>query len=160
TSRKAGYSRFRIARSATASRGVFPARVRFAGESARVAAGCQEVPRVHKQQAPPSSGLQVIRQRSRDKHPDQGYIALLGWSLNAIDAMERFDRRYVVVAPPWATDYAREHDIPFIEWDFERLNERSLRIAETLKNEGVDVSVPLFEEAVEWAGAINSVLMG
>ena len=37
-----------------------------------------------------------------DKNPDKGYIALLGWSLNAINAVDRFDRRYVVVAPPWA----------------------------------------------------------
>ena len=35
-----------------------------------------------------------------EKNPDKGYVALLGWSLNAIDALERFDRRYVVVAPP------------------------------------------------------------
>jgi hypothetical protein len=97
--------------------------------------------------------------RQAGKDPEKGYIALMGWSLNAIDAMERFDRRYVVVAPHWAADYAHEHDIPFIQWDFERLNERSLEIAETLKDEGVDVAVPLFEETVEWAGAVNSVLL-
>lgn len=115
---------------------------------------------VKEQQPNPSSfDPEIAGSGLRDKNPDKGYIALLGWSLNAIDAMARFDRRYVIVAPPWATDYAREHDIPFIEWDFERLNERSLKIAEILKKEGVDVSIPLFEETVEWAGAINSVLM-
>jgi hypothetical protein len=93
-----------------------------------------------------------------DKNPDKGYVALLGWSLNAIDAVDRFDRRYVVVAPSWAKDYAKEHDIPFIEWDFERLNERSYELATRLKEDGVDVAIPLFEETVEWAGAINSVL--
>ena len=72
--------------------------------------------------------------------------------------MEQFDRRYVVVAPEWAEDYAKEHNIPFIPWNFERLNDRSMEIAEKLKEEGVDVAVPLFEETVEWAGAINSVL--
>jgi len=93
------------------------------------------------------------------KDPNKGYVALMGWALGAIDAAERFDRRYVVVAPPWAKDYAEEHNIPFVPWNFERLNERSLEIAETLKNMGVDVAIPLFEETVEWAGAINAMLM-
>jgi hypothetical protein len=89
----------------------------------------------------------------------KGYVAILGWSLNAIDAAEKFDRRYVVVAPDWAEEYCKEHDIPFIAWNFERLNERSLEIAQTLKDKGVDVAIPLYEETVEWAGAINSVLL-
>ncbi len=92
------------------------------------------------------------------KNPEKGYVALLGWSLGAIDAVDRFDRRYVVVAPKWAEEYAKEHDIPFIAWDFERLNDRSYEIAQMLQDEGVDVAIPLFEETVEWAGAINSVL--
>ncbi|MBF8224389.1 ATP-grasp domain-containing protein [Halomonas sp. 328] len=92
-------------------------------------------------------------------NPDKGYIALLGWSLNAIEAAEDFDRRYVVVAPDWAEPYCQEHDIPYVPWNFERLNDRSLEIAETLKHMGVNVAIPLFEETVEWAGAINSVLL-
>ncbi len=94
-----------------------------------------------------------------NKDQAKGYIALLGWSLNAIKAMEDFDRRYIVVAPDWAEDYCHQHNIPYMKWNFDRLNERSLEIAELLQKEGVDVSVPLFEETVEWAGAINSVLM-
>ncbi|HEY5702171.1 MAG TPA: carboxylate--amine ligase, partial [Gammaproteobacteria bacterium] len=73
--------------------------------------------------------------------------------------LDKFDRRYVVVAPQWAEDYARENDIPYIPWNFERLNDRSMEIADTLKDDGVDVAIPLFEETVEWAGAINSVLL-
>ncbi|MDN3518872.1 carboxylate--amine ligase [Aquisalimonas lutea] len=95
-----------------------------------------------------------------EKNPDKGYVAILGWSISCIDALERFDRRYVIVAPEWAEDYAKEHGIPHITWDFERLNDRSMEIAERLKDEGVDVAIPLFEETVEWAGAINAVLMG
>ena len=95
-----------------------------------------------------------------EKNPDKGYVALLGWALGAIEAAERFDRRYVVVAPDWAQDYCDEHDIPYVPWNFERLNDRSLEIAELLKDKGVDVAIPLFEETVEWAGAINAVLMG
>tara|TARA_R110002072_G_scaffold9626_1_gene46445 strand:- start:5259 stop:6485 length:1227 start_codon:yes stop_codon:yes gene_type:complete len=93
------------------------------------------------------------------KDPDKGYIALLGWSLNAVEAAESFDRRYVVVAPDWAEEYCQQHDIPYVPWNFERLNDRSMEIAETLKEMGVDVAIPLFEETVEWAGAINSVLL-
>ncbi|QFU01185.1 hypothetical protein FIU83_05990 [Halomonas sp. THAF5a] len=93
------------------------------------------------------------------KDPNKGHIALLGWSLNAIEAAENFDRRYVVVAPDWAEEYCQKHDIPYVPWNFERLNDRSMEIAETLKEMGVDVAIPLFEETVEWAGAINSVLL-
>ena len=94
-----------------------------------------------------------------EKNPHKGYVALLGWSLSAIEALDHFDRRYVVVAPSWAEDYCQKHTIPFLSWDFERLNDRSMEIAEKLKDMGVDVSIPLFEETVEWAGAINAVLM-
>ncbi len=97
---------------------------------------------------------------STEKDPNKGYVAILGWSINCIEALDRFDRRYVIVAPEWAEEYAREHGIPFIAWDFERLNDRSMEIAERLRDEGVDVAIPLFEETVEWAGAINAVLMG
>ncbi|MCB1685463.1 MAG: hypothetical protein KDI31_13280 [Pseudomonadales bacterium] len=92
-------------------------------------------------------------------NPDKGHVAILGWSLNAIDAINRFDRKFVIVAPTWAEEYAREHDIPFLPWNFERLNDRSFEIAQTLKDMGVDVAIPLFEETVEWAGAINAVLL-
>ncbi|MGP4845820.1 ATP-grasp domain-containing protein [Marinobacter sp. 1Y8] len=91
--------------------------------------------------------------------PDKGFIALLGWSLSAVEAVDKFDRRYVVVAPDWAEPYCKEHNIPYVPWNFERLNDRSMEIAQTLKDMGVDVSIPLFEETVEWAGAINSVLL-
>ncbi len=95
----------------------------------------------------------------KDKNPDKGYVALLGWAPGAIEAMDDFDRRYVIVAPPWAEDYCKKHEIPYLPWDFERLNDRSMEIAQTLKDMGVDVAIPLFEETVEWAGAINSVLL-
>lgn len=94
------------------------------------------------------------------RNPDKGYVALLGWSLNAIESVDRFDRRYVVVAPDWAEPYCTEHNIPYVPWNFERLNDRSLEIAHKLQEMGVDVAIPLFEETVEWAGAINSVLLG
>lgn len=90
--------------------------------------------------------------------PSKGYVAILGWSLGAIEALDRFNRRYVIVAPDWAEEYCQENELPYIPWNFERLNDRSVEIAQRLKDEGVDVAIPLFEETVEWAGAINSVL--
>lgn len=91
--------------------------------------------------------------------PNKGYIALLGWAPNAVEAAASFDRRYIVVAPPWAEEYCQTHGIPYLPWNFERLNDRSMEIAQKLKDMGVDVAIPLFEETVEWAGAINSVLL-
>ncbi|MCL5042616.1 MAG: carboxylate--amine ligase [Gammaproteobacteria bacterium] len=93
------------------------------------------------------------------KDSNKGFIALLGWAPNAVEAAEKFDRRYVVVAPDWAQEYCENHKIPYVPWNFERLNDRSMEIAQTLKDMGVDVAIPLFEETVEWAGAINSVLL-
>ncbi|MDW7745061.1 carboxylate--amine ligase [Halomonas sp.] len=103
--------------------------------------------------------LDSVRGTETPKDPNKGYIALLGWSVNAIKAAQKFDRRYVVVAPDWAADFCEANKIPYIQWDFIRLNDRSMEIAQTLKEEGVDVAIPLFEETVEWSGAINSVLM-
>lgn len=89
----------------------------------------------------------------------KSYVAVLGWSLKAIEAIDKFDRPYIVVAPDWAESYAKEHDIPYLKWNFGRLNENSHELAHKLQEMGVDIAVPLFEETVEWAGAINSVLL-
>ncbi len=101
----------------------------------------------------------MVANSSPKYNDSKGYIALLGWSLNAIEAAARFDRRYLVVAPEWAEEYCQQHNIPYFAWNFERLNDRSMEIAEQLKEMGVDVALPLFEETVEWAGAINAVLL-
>ncbi len=100
----------------------------------------------------------MTTQAEKTKTDDKSYVAILGWSLKAIEGIDRFNRKYVVVAPSWAEEYATENEIPFVPWDFERLNERSYEIAKTLEEMGVDVAIPLFEETVEWAGAINAVL--
>jgi hypothetical protein len=103
--------------------------------------------------------LDSVRGTEMPKDPNKGHVALLGWSVNAIKAAQKFDRRYTVVAPDWAADFCEANNIPYIQWDFSRLNDRSMEIAQRLKDEGVDVAIPLFEETVEWSGAINSVLL-
>lgn len=89
--------------------------------------------------------MDSVKGTETPKDPNKGYIALLGWSVNAIKAAQKFNRRYVVVAPDWAADFCEANKIPYIPWSFLRLNDRSMEIAETLKSEGVDVAIPLFE---------------
>lgn len=96
--------------------------------------------------------MDSVKGTETPKDLNKGYIALLGWSVNAIKAAQKFDRRYIVVAPEWAADFCTANKIPFIPWDFLRLNDRSFEIAQRLKEEGVDVAIPLFEETVEWSG--------
>jgi hypothetical protein len=86
-------------------------------------------------------------------------VALLGWSLPAIETMQRMGRPYVVVSFEDFESYAREHDIPFVAWNFNDWNEQSnsLQLKELLAPFGADLAVPLFEETVEWAGALNSL---
>jgi hypothetical protein len=85
--------------------------------------------------------------------------ALLGWSLPAIEAAQKLGKPYVVVSFPDFADYARQHDIPFVPWNFGDWNEtsNSLTLAQALEPFGVQVAVPLFEETVEWAGALNAI---
>ena len=74
--------------------------------------------------------MDSVKGTETPKDPNKGYIALLGWSVNAIKAAQKFDRRYIVVAPEWAADFCTANNIPFIPWDFIRLNDRSIEIAE------------------------------
>lgn len=89
--------------------------------------------------------------------PDEkSRIALLGWSLHALEAMDEIDRPFVVVAPEAFRAHAEEHDLKFFGWDFDRRNENSHQLATELQEFGVDTAVPLYEETVSWAGAVNS----
>ncbi len=38
--------------------------------------------------------MDSVRGTETPKDPNKGYIALLGWSVNAIKAAQKFDRRY------------------------------------------------------------------
>jgi hypothetical protein len=86
-------------------------------------------------------------------------FALLGWSLPVIESAQKLGKPFVVVSYPAFESYAKEHDIPFVGWDFDSWGDQSnsLLLSEQLKSYGVTVAVPLFEETVEWAGALNSI---
>ncbi|TWT28373.1 acetyl-CoA carboxylase biotin carboxylase subunit family protein [Planomicrobium sp. CPCC 101110] len=82
--------------------------------------------------------------------------AILGWSIPAIEAMDKLNRPFVVVGPPDFISFAKEHDIPFVPWDFDRLNEGSEELYEQLAQMDVKLAVPIYEETVEWAGVLNA----
>lgn len=93
------------------------------------------------------------------KTTKQGQLtAILGWSLPAIEAIDKLNRPYVVVGPPDFQGFADENDINFIAWDFDRLNEGSEELYQRLKDMDTKVTVPIYEETVEWAGALNARL--
>ncbi len=86
-------------------------------------------------------------------------FALLGWSLPVIESMQKANKPFVVVSFPDFEPYAKEHNIPFVPYQLDKWgsHSNSLSLAELLRAWDVDVAVPLFEETVEWAGALNSI---
>lgn len=89
-------------------------------------------------------------------------FALMGWSLPVIESMEKIGKPYVVVSFPDFEPYAKENNIPFVSYQLNEWSDtsNSLDLFEKLKPYDVDVAVPLFEETVEWAGALNSIYRG
>src|SRR5690625_4951174 len=91
-------------------------------------------------------------------------IALIGWSIPSIEAADKLKKPFVVVSFPEFEEYAKKHDIPFIGYNFnknstyEDIYEQSKELAKQLKDIHVDVAIALFEETVEWAGALNAHL--
>ncbi|ANU10755.1 hypothetical protein A1A1_09911 [Planococcus antarcticus DSM 14505] len=91
-----------------------------------------------------------------ESNEQQQITALLGWSLPAVEAIDKLNRPFVVVGPPDFQSFAEENDISFIAWDFDRLNEGSDELYERLEKLNTKVAVPIYEETVEWAGALNA----
>jgi hypothetical protein len=86
-------------------------------------------------------------------------FAIMGWSLPVIESLQKANTNYVVVSFPDFEPYAKEHNIPFVPYLLNEWGDHSnaIDLAERLKPFGADVAVPLFEETVEWAGALNSI---
>jgi len=86
-------------------------------------------------------------------------FALMGWSLPVIESMQKLNKPYVVVSFPDFEAYAKDNDIPFVPYQFDEWSDSSnaIDLASKLSPHNVDVAVPLFEETVEWAGALNSM---
>lgn len=91
-----------------------------------------------------------------DKEKDlKGKVALLGYCVPAMEALDNLGRPFVAVVPPDFKATMEESKIPHVSWEFNTVNEKSMSLAKTLSDMGVSVAVPLFEETVEWAGALN-----
>ena len=86
-------------------------------------------------------------------------FALIGWSLQVIESMQKAGKPFVVVSFPDFESYAKENNIPFVPYQLDEWSDtsNSLDLVEKLKPFNADVAVPLFEETVEWAGALNSI---
>ncbi|SDJ12208.1 ATP-grasp domain-containing protein [Salimicrobium halophilum] len=99
---------------------------------------------------------------NHNKRKENTKIALIGWGLPSMEAMQRVNRDFIVVSLPEFEPYAKKHEIPFIAWDFgkeptyEEVYERSAKLHDRLREMNVDHAVPIFEETVEWAGALNT----
>jgi hypothetical protein len=87
--------------------------------------------------------------------PD-GAIALLGYLVESFEAAAKLGYEFVAVVPPGFENLLHDEGIKAIPWDFERINERSADLAATLQDMNVRLAVPLYEETVEWAGALNA----
>lgn len=83
-------------------------------------------------------------------------VALLGYSAQMMESLDKGGYEFVMVVPPDFEAIMKEHGIPHVLWDFDKLNDRSHELCEKLKELGVNVAVPLYEETVEWAGALNA----
>lgn len=92
-----------------------------------------------------------VRARTRP-----GTIALLGYCVESMEAADRLGYDFVVVVPPGFDTGLEDKGIRAVAWDFERIDEGSHRLAERMEQMGVRLAVPLFEETVEWAGALNA----
>ncbi|SFL75394.1 ATP-grasp domain-containing protein [Gracilibacillus orientalis] len=97
-----------------------------------------------------------------DKPAKGKKIALIGWSIPTMEAMDRIQRPYIVVSLPEFQDYADKHEIPFYAWqfdkdiDYEQVYQKADPLFKALQQLDVDHAIPLFEETVEWAGALNA----
>ncbi len=86
-------------------------------------------------------------------------IALLGYSVESMEAATNLGYDFLCVVPPGFGEVVAKHDIPFVEWEFGTINENSANLRMKLEEMGVRLSIPLYEETVEWAGAINGTLL-
>ncbi|MCA9728939.1 MAG: carboxylate--amine ligase [Candidatus Eisenbacteria bacterium] len=88
--------------------------------------------------------------------PRTGPVALLGYAVRAFEAAEAMGLPYVAVVPPGFETQLRADGVAVETWEFDKRNESSTRLYESLQRQGARVAIPLYEECVEWAGALNS----
>ncbi len=97
-------------------------------------------------------------QTLEDPRSAHARTALLGWSSDAMEALQEVGRGFIAVVPPEFGPSMEQSGVPYEPWDFERSDERAHELAQTLRNRGVELAVPLYEQTVEWAGLLNAQL--
>lgn len=90
------------------------------------------------------------------KRTRQRRIALLGYSVETMEAADALGYEFVSVVLPGFEDALNKDGIETVTWDFNRRNEESTSLFEQLSAKGVSLAIPLYEETVEWAGALNA----
>lgn len=83
-------------------------------------------------------------------------VALIGYSVTMMESLDKVNHPFVAVVPPEFGEYMTVYNIPHVLWKFGKVNEKSHNLHDTLLEAGVEVAVPLYEETVEWAGALNA----
>jgi len=86
-------------------------------------------------------------------------VALLGYSLETMEAAKEHNIPFVAVVPEGFDIALKEDGIDVVTWDFYMRNQNSERLSEKLVERGVSHAVPLYEETVEWAGQLNTILL-
>ena len=86
-------------------------------------------------------------------------VALLGYSLETMEAAKEHSIPFIAVVPEGFDIALKEDGVDCTTWDFYMRNQNSERLHEKLVERGVSHAVPLYEETVEWAGQLNTLLL-
>ena len=89
---------------------------------------------------------------------NDGPIALLGYSVETMEVATELEVPFIAVVPAAFAPGLERDGIATEGWDFDLRNEESGRLSEKLRARGARVAIPLYEETVEWAGAVNGLL--
>ncbi|MCB9465328.1 MAG: hypothetical protein H6682_16705 [Candidatus Eisenbacteria bacterium] len=89
-----------------------------------------------------------------------GPVALLGYSVQAFEAAEALGLDSIAVVPPGFETGLEADGIRTVTWRFDKRNENSTDLFTQLQGMGARLAIPLYEECVEWAGALNSRFSG
>jgi len=89
----------------------------------------------------------------------EGKLGLLGYSVETMEAAEALGYEFVAVVPPGFEEHLHKDGIEAVPWQFDKISSSSQDLRAQLEERGCHVVVPLYEECVEWAGAINAQLL-
>lgn len=86
-------------------------------------------------------------------------IALIGYSLPAIEAASELSYNFICVVPEDYVSLLEADGVKVLPWNFDKISQDSEKLYKDLAALNVDFAIGLFEETVEWAGMINAFLL-